>query len=309
MSDLRREEVTRQESVQRLVDEELQSLGLKAAQRRPEFNFLHVYEFGEKNDIWIVSFHHGKANEVGSSILEELQRLIDVLEGPSAPICLISLSTRRSQRGKAIFISGANVTEREGWSDERVKAHVRHQRSLLGRLRDAPVFHICLINGVALGWGTEYLITADYKLVGPEAGFALPETGLGILPGAGGTSELPSLIGLAHTLRLGMTGELISANEAIRIGLAQEECTDLQTGVERALNLASLAIKRSPTAIAAFKRAALGSIGLNQEERREAEAQAYEHCVESGQAAIGRRDFALIRAGETPDWGPRQSTL
>ena len=110
-----------------------------------------------------------------------------------------SCSERRSKRGTPIFISGANVTERQGWERDRVAAHVRYQREVLRRLRALPLFHVAVVNGVALGWGTEYMITCDYRIATKEATFGLPETGLGILPGAGGSSELSALIGLQKT--------------------------------------------------------------------------------------------------------------
>ena len=183
---------------------------------------------------------------------------------------------------------------------------MRRQREILQRLRHAPIFHICLINGLALGWGTEYLITADYKIALNSAAFALPETGLGILPGAGGTSELSALIGPAHALRLGITGEQINAEEALRIGLVQERAVSMEGALDRALVLASLVSRKSPTAIASFKRALLACVGVPAAERSEIEARAYERCVETGEAAIGRRDFHKIKRGETPSWGPRE---
>ena len=122
------------------------------------------------------------------------------------------------------------------------------------------------------------MITADYKLACDQAAFALPETGLGILPGAGGTSELASLIGPAHTLRLGMTGERIQADEALRIGLVQERASDMSEALKRAITLASLVAKKSPTAIAAFKRGLLQAMGRHQQDRSEIEALAYEMC-------------------------------
>lgn len=280
-------------------------LALRGAPRRPGYDHLFIYEL---EHAWALYFHHGKANEVGSEVLKDLERLTQELEGPEAPLSLISLSARLSKRGRDIFIAGANVTERTGWSDDDVRAHVRRQRDILSRLRRAPVFHLCLINGLALGWGAEYLITADYKIALSSAAFALPETGLGILPGAGGTSELALLIGPAHTLRLGMTGEQIDAQEALRIGLVQEHADDLNAAIERALGLARLVARKSPTALSAFKRGLLDALGQDADTRREIEARAYELCVERGEAAIGRRDFNLIRQGESPAWGPKQLT-
>ena len=256
--------------------------------------------------VWTLELHHGKANEVGSAELDELERLAALLAAPDGPLALITFSRRRSGRGTPLFISGANVTEREGWSDEQVRAHVRRQRGILAALRRAPVFHVCVVSGVALGWGTELLITADYKLCTPEAVFGLPETGLGILPGAGGTSELWALIGPAQALRLGMTGERISAEEAVRIGLTQELHEDLEAGLARAAALCARVALCSPTALAAFKGALLSSVGASPEERMELEALAYERCVSAGQAAVGRASFAQIRDGVAPEWGPRR---
>ena len=271
------------------------------------FQVLKVSILAHAPSIWTLEFDHGKANEVGSAVLDELDLLVDLLNQPEGPIALISFSQRVSRKGTPIFISGANVVERVGWSDERVKEHVRRQRALLTRLRHAPVFHVCVVNGVTLGWGTEFLITADYKIAVQHARFGLPETGLGILPGAGGTSELSSLIGPAHTLRLGMTGEQIEASEALRIGLIQEHYSNVPEALERAYKLSELTTKKSPTALAVFKEALLSSIGLPAEARMEKEALAYEVCVDQGQAAIGRRDFNLIRQGQTPQWGPRKT--
>lgn len=279
---------------------------LTSAPLHTQFNHLKVRTLPSSSSVWTLEFDHGKANEVGSAVLEELVLLTEALSATEGPVALISFSQRVSSRGTPIFISGAHVTERSSWRDEDIKRHVRRQRSILNALRRAPVFHVCVVAGVALGWGTEFLITADYKLGTQTATFGLPETGLGILPGAGGTGELASLISPAHALRLGMTGERIDSAEALRIGLIQE-CFDAQDeALNRAIELCSLAAKCSPTALAAFKSAVLDSIGCTPQERAEHEAIAYEHCVDTGQAAIGRRDFNLIRTGQIPDWGTRQ---
>jgi enoyl-CoA hydratase/carnithine racemase len=250
---------------------------------------------------WL-EFDHGKANEMGRAQLEALEALAE--EAPQRGArALISFSRRVTSRGTPIFIAGANVTEREGWSDEAVAAHVRYQRAVLARVRALPLLHVAVVNGVALGWGTEWLITADYRIAAPQARFGLPETGLGIVPGAGGTSELHALIGPAQALRLGMTGEQIDAAEAARIGLVQEVAADLDAGLERARALAALVARRSPTAVAAFKAGVLASIGAGPE-RVEIEARAYERCLYQGEAAIGRAHFKAATAGEAVPWGP-----
>lgn len=253
----------------------------------------------------VLDLEHGKANEMGSEQLEAYEALCQTLEADDTVRCLCTTSHRISKRGKPIFIAGANVTERVGWDDDRVKAHVIRQRELMRRIARLPVFHVALVHGVALGWGAEYLLTADYVLVTPTASFALPETGLGILPGANGTADLALRVGPAQALRLGMTGEVVGAEEGVRIGLAQESVADLDAGARRVEAMADRLALRSPTAVAAFKRALLDGLGRTTEERVALEARAYEHCVDSGQATIGRASFDAIRAGDAPDWGPR----
>lgn len=252
-----------------------------------------------------LELHHGKANEIGSAVLAELELLARSLRDDPEVRTLISTSRRTTSRGTPIFVAGADVTERAGWTEARVLAHVAWQRDVLRALRDAPVFHVAVVGGVAFGWGTEFLLTADYRIAAPGASFALPETGLGIVPGACGTALLVEELGVAHTLRLGMTGEPVDPAEALRIGLVQEVAADLDAGLARAQALADRAATRSPTAVAAFKAAVRGGVGQSEAVRVEAEQAAYALCVGSGEAAIGRAHFDDVRAGRVPPWGPR----
>jgi enoyl-CoA hydratase/carnithine racemase len=254
----------------------------------------------------VVELDHGRANEMGRDLVAEWARLVDALEaGPAR--ALLTFSRRFSRRGTPIFISGANVTERGDWTPDEVRAHVTWQRATLARLRRAPVFHVAVVDGVALGWGTEFLMTCDYRIAGPGASLALPETGLGIIPGAGGTGELWALIGVPQALRLGMTGERIDADEALRIGLVQETADSMDSGLARARSLCEAVARRSPTAVAAFKRGVLAAVGRDAATRTDIEARAYELCVESGEAARGRAAFKALLAGGAADWGPRST--
>jgi len=255
--------------------------------------------------IAFLEFNHGKVNEMGSQELRELEALCDLLESAGGPRALVTTSRKVTSRGTPIFVSGANVTERVGWSEAQVLQHVRWQRRVLSRLRHAPVFHVVVVQGVAFGWGTEFLLTADYRIATSAARFALPETGLGIVPGAGGTSDLWADIGVAHALRLGMTGEEIRSEEACRIGLVHEAVDDQEGGLARAAALASRVARRSPTAVAAFKAGVLSAVGRRN--REHLEDRAYATCLASGEAQIGRENFKAIRSGEPVPWGPRRA--
>jgi enoyl-CoA hydratase/carnithine racemase len=249
-------------------------------------------------------FDHGKANEMGRRQMGELAQLVDLLEAGPAQ-ALISWSERSTASGTRVFSAGADVRERRDWDESRVLLHVRGQRRTLRRLADAPVFHVCVVDGLALGWGTEFTLCADYVIAGPDARFGLPETGLGIVPGAGGTAHLSQRIGLGQALRMGMTGELIDAREALRIGLVHELHPTGQDALERAEALARRCMSRSPTAVAAFKQGARRACAAP-DDRDGHEGRAYEHCVRSGEAARGREAFEALARGELTAWGPRQ---
>lgn len=262
-------------------------------------------ELDADRKLLVLWLDHGKANEMGTEQLAAFERLCELVEGSDAVTTLCTSSRRTSGGGKPIFISGANVTERVGWDDDRVRAHVVRQRELMRRLRHLPVFDLVVPHGITLGWGTEYVLTADYAIGTAASSFALPETGLGILPGARGTAELAEQVGVAHALRLGMTGESIDATEALRIGLVHERCDDLDGALARVRALAELVQRRSPTAIAAYKSALLDGRGRPEQDRLALEREAYERTIACGDAATGRAAFAAIRAGQTPAWAPR----
>jgi enoyl-CoA hydratase/carnithine racemase len=106
-----------------------------------------------------------------------------------------------------------------------------------------------------------------------------------------------------------MTGERISAQEALRINLVQELVDDLSQAIQRAYQLAILSQRVSPTANAMFKQVVLNTTQGTNELKSQYESDAYEHCVSSGQAAIGRASFSDIRQGKAVNWGPKQFKL
>ena len=105
---------------------------------------------------------------------------------------------------------------------------------------------------------------------------------------------------------MGMTGERLDADEALRIRLVDEVATDAEAGMDRAMALADMVSRRSPTAVATYKSAVLAGQELDRAAARDLEGRAYEHCLDSGDAAIGRADFKRITAGESVDWNPRK---
>lgn len=268
------------------------------------FDALHPQR-DDARGLLTLELDHGKANEIGTEQLHALDELCEHVEGDPSICCLCTTSRRRSSKGTPIFIAGANVVERQGWSSTRVLDHVQRQRALMTRIQRLPVFTIALVHGVALGWGVEFCLASDRVIATDTASFGLPETGLGIVPGALGTAELAARVGLSTALLLGCTGSRLDADHAHRVRLVDERVGDLDEGLSLVCGLAEALVRRSPTAVATYKRAVLGMMGRTAEQRRRLEHAAYMHTVLSGEAERGRTSFEAIRRGEAPTWGPR----
>lgn len=121
---------------------------------------------------------------------------------------------------------------------------------------------IASIHGFCLGGGLEIALACDLRVASADAVFALPETGLGLIPGGGGTQRLPRIVGLGRALELLLTGERIDANEAYRIGLVNRVAADGESLGDVTLKLAQRIAERPPLATRLAKEAARSGIDL-----------------------------------------------
>ncbi len=121
--------------------------------------------------------------------------------------------------GAKAFSAGADLDELAGRDADAALAILARGRAVLDRLARLPVPVIAAINGVALGGGFELALAGTFVIAAEHAAFGLPETGLGLMPGYGGTQRLPRAVGRATALRLMLTGDRLGAAEAHTAGL------------------------------------------------------------------------------------------
>jgi enoyl-CoA hydratase/carnithine racemase len=121
--------------------------------------------------------------------------------------------------GDKAFCAGADLKERQGMTENDVRVQVALYRSELGPLDRSPKPVVAALNGVAYGGGLELALVADLRVAAEHALLALPETTLGIIPGAGGTQRLPRLVGEARTKEMILLGRKLTAHEALAWGL------------------------------------------------------------------------------------------
>ncbi len=182
--------------------------------------------------------------------------------------------------GYKAFCAGADLKERLTLQEAEVLELLQLYRSELGWIGALDVPVVAAINGVALGGGLEMALACDLRIARETAVLGLPETSLGIIPGAGGTQRLPRLIGEARAKEMILLGKRLSAAEALSIGLLQQVVSSSQDFLLAALDYIKPISEGAPIAQAAALRA-LRAAELPLAEGLAAELSAYEVCLKS----------------------------
>jgi methylglutaconyl-CoA hydratase len=185
----------------------------------------------------------GAMNAIGNDTLKYLQRILETLnEDSSARVVILCSSLPK------VFCAGADLKERRRMNTSEVKNFVNSLRSTFSFLEALSVPTIAVIEGAALGGGLELALSCDLRVCGDAATFGMPETGLAIIPGAGGTQRLPRLIGRSQAKELIFTGRKIDGKQALALGLVSH-CVSAGDAYSKALEIARDINKKGPLAI------------------------------------------------------------
>jgi enoyl-CoA hydratase len=196
--------------------------------------------------------------------------------------------------GDKAFIAGADINEFEGRTPVD-QYRVMKLPTVFDAIEQCPKPVIAAVNGFCLGGGMELALACDIRLASTTAKFGQPEVNLGIIPGGGGTQRLPRIVGLGRALRLILTGDMITADDALRMGLV-EEVTPPERLFDRAVALAELIASKSPVAVAAAKEATRAAMSLPLDEGLRVETALFQLCFSSEDKAEGVRAFLEKRA-------------
>lgn len=214
-------------------------------------------------------------------------------------------SARRDERVRAIvltgagdkaFIAGSDITEFERRSPVD-QWRVMKGPSIYEAVERCPKPVIAAVNGYCLGGGLEIALACDIRIASATAQFGQPEVKLGLIPGGGGTQRLPRVVGLGAALRLILSGEMIPADEALRIRLV-EEIVPPHELVPRALALGETLASRGPVAVAAAKEATRAALSLPLHDGLKLEAALFQLCFSSADKGEGVRAFLEKRSAE-----------
>lgn len=233
-------------------------------------------------------------NALGRQLMDEFRAALESLMGDRAARVVILHSLV-----PGVFCAGADLKERATMAQPEVERFVKGLRAAFTALEDLPLPTIAVLEGAALGGGLELALACDLRVAGVEARLGLPETGLAIIPGAGGTQRLPRLIGRSKAKELIFTGRRLNGEEAAELGLVDHAVAAGQA-LDRALDLAREILPNGPIALRAAKEAINGGLELDRDAGLALERACYAQVIPTkdrleGLAAFREKRKAVYR--------------
>ncbi len=155
-----------------------------------------------------------KLNALNEEVLDELVEVFKELStNPNAKAVMLTGAGDKS------FVAGADIKELQSLDEQNGRMSSQKGQQIFQFIEDMRKPVVAVVNGYALGGGAELAMACHLRIASPKAVFGLPEVGLGLIPGYGGTQRLPHIVGRAHALEMILTGKKIKADEALETGL------------------------------------------------------------------------------------------
>ena len=201
----------------------------------PQSDVLNIetYPISEEKDIgviaWVTINRPEKLNALNSEVMSSIKAMVAWAESTDSVRVVVVTGAQPSpppegKRAKPnAFVAGADITEFVGKNSEEIRE--KFTDNAVEALWSLSKPTLAMIDGFALGGGCEVACSCDVRIASDRSRFGTPEINLGLIPGYGATQRLVEIVGLGKTMEMIMTGEMIDANEAHRIGLANHVCS------------------------------------------------------------------------------------
>ncbi|HJN05024.1 MAG TPA: enoyl-CoA hydratase-related protein [Bacteroidales bacterium] len=232
-------------------------------------------------------------NALNTRFFNEMDQLVDEISNNNDVKVMIITG-----EGKA-FVAGADIAEMVDKNSEEGSAFSRlgqNTFSSFGKM-DIPV--IAAINGFALGGGLELAMGCDFRIASSKAKFGQPEVSLGLIPGYAATQRLPRLTGMGDALYLLMTADMITADEAFRIGLVQK-VFEPELLMEEAYKIAKIIMSKGPDAIKKIKNVV--RLGMEMSFANGEKLEADQFGTLFGEGTQGKEGMSAFLGKRKPEW-------
>ncbi|MBD1372202.1 enoyl-CoA hydratase/isomerase family protein [Hazenella sp. IB182357] len=253
----------------------------------------HKYiQFEQVDHIAVITLSRPKVlNALSRALLEELDEAITWVENSNETRALIITGA-----GEKAFVAGADIGElRSVPSGYEAEELALKGQAVFNRIENLAKPVIMAVNGFALGGGCELAMSGDIILAADRAKFGQPEVHLGVIPGYGGTQRLARLIGKNRAKYMCMTGEMIDAEEAYRLGLVQKVIPAAEL-IDEAKKLAKTLAQKAPLALRYIKKSIHTGVEVDLKTGLEMEAAFFGLTFDSEDRKEGMDAFVEKRA-------------
>ena len=241
--------------------------------------------------IGVVQLNRPEArNALSNELLRELVRELEKLDAAGVRCAVVTGNDR-------VFAAGADLRVLQLAASD-PGSYLRERRRSWDRLRQIRMPLVAAVAGFCLGGGFELALACDIVIAADNATFGLPETGLGLIPGAGGTQRLPRVLGKAKAMDVILTGRRLSATEAETAGIAARVVALAELDSE-ARSVAATIADRSAVCERLAKAAVINAFELPLSEGLESEREAFAQALGSADAGEGIAAFLEKR---DPSW-------
>lgn len=249
--------------------------------------------FRVEEGIGTIIFNRPKAlNALNSELLEEFSCALDEISGNEDIRVLILTGA-----GEKSFVAGADITELAKFNSLEGKIFAKKGQSIISKLQELSIPVIAAVNGFALGGGSEIALACDFIYASEKAMFGLPEINLGIIPGFGGTQRLPRLIGINKAKEMIFTGRMITASEALGVGMVNRVVVP-EALMDEATKIAKTIASKGRVSLRAAKQAINGGINADLATGCRIETDSFALCMSSRDAKEGTSAFLEKRKAD-----------
>jgi enoyl-CoA hydratase len=246
-----------------------------------------------KNAITYITVNRPKVlNALNMATMEELRAAFHDIKNDAAVRVVIFTGA-----GEKAFIAGADIGELAQQDAVSGKEYTHRGQNVLNLIENLGKPVIACINGFALGGGCEIAMACTMRLASEHARLGQPEVKLGIIPGYGGTQRLPRLVGKGNAMQMVLSGEMITAEEAHRIGLVNEVVPPGEL-IPRAEAIAAKIIANAPLAVQYAMEAVHKGMEMTLSEGLYLEALLFAIACSTADKAEGTKAFLEKRAPE-----------
>jgi enoyl-CoA hydratase len=231
-------------------------------------------------------------NTLSEAVLRDMQEALEEIARDDSVVLTVITG-----RGSA-FVAGADIAEMHSLDEAGGVAWGRLGQKVFRRIETMCKPSIAAVNGYALGGGCELAMACDIRIASERAKFGQPEVGLGVIPGYFGTHRMPRLIGKQKAVELILTGDVIDAEEALRIGLVNQVVPHEEL-MNAADHLAARILKNAPMAVRYAKQAIRRGLETPEIDRAiEVEAKLFGMCFETADQKEGMGAFLENRKAD-----------